>query len=140
MQEESHKFSQLFSRIEKVRLVLDLKWDELAERMDCNRSLFFQVKRGNCGFSDRNMARFEKLETEAGITPISPEVRQDWMERMPVDLNAAEKAQSLMMEAKDSRRAAAMFRKMAADEEKQADELESFAKELLARGKAKAKS
>ena len=72
-QQKTNKYSQLFSRVERVRLALDLKWDELAQRMDVHRSLFFQVKRaadgktGGCGFSDRNLIKLEALEREAGI-------------------------------------------------------------------------
>ena len=68
-QQQSNKFSQLFFRLEKLRVELDATWDQLAEKMGVSRSLFFQVKRGNCGFSARNMAKLLNLEREAGIEP-----------------------------------------------------------------------
>jgi transcriptional regulator with XRE-family HTH domain len=74
-QQVSQQISSLFARIEALRLKLDLKWEELAERMDVHRSLFFQVKRGNCGFSARNLLKLETLEKEVGIAvtaPVSP--------------------------------------------------------------------
>lgn len=70
---KTNKFSQLFDRISAVRVSLDLRWDDLAKKMDVHRSLFFQVKRaaegkrGGCGFSERNLAKLKALESEAGI-------------------------------------------------------------------------
>lgn len=60
-------FSQLFNRLENIKRKLFLTWDGLAEKMECDRSLFFQVKRGNCGFSLKNLAKLQELERSAGI-------------------------------------------------------------------------
>ena len=65
-------FSQLFDRLENIKGKLFLTWDGMAERMECDRSLFFQVKRGNCGFSLKNLQKLQELERAAGIEIQSP--------------------------------------------------------------------
>lgn len=100
--------------------------------MDANRSLFFQVKRGNCGLGKGKLRRLEELEKEAGLAPISPEVRDDWMSRTPDTLNMAERAQSFFVEAEDERREAAMYRRMAEEAERHAQQLEQMAREIQA--------
>lgn len=60
-------FSQLFNRLENIKEKLFLTWDGLAEKMECDRSLFFQVKGGNCGLSLKNLRKLQELERAAGI-------------------------------------------------------------------------
>ena len=62
-------FSQLFNRLETIKEKLFLTWDGLAEKMECDRSLFFQVKGGNCGLSGKNLKKLQDLEWSAGIVP-----------------------------------------------------------------------
>lgn len=71
-QASNYKNSQLFARIEQLRVHLDLTWDDLAERLDVNRSLFFHLKAGRTGASQRFLSRLRRLEQDAGLRKKSP--------------------------------------------------------------------
>jgi hypothetical protein len=86
----SHQFSHLFKRIERLRITMDLKWEELAVRMDVSPSLFFQVKRGNCGLSPRNLHKLETLEKEVGFHVENPVGGGDLIKSIILDERAVE--------------------------------------------------
>lgn len=132
MQEKNQIFLE---RTDRLANVLGIALRELGPRIGISPAMLFGCRKGQYEPSRKTILKLEQAESEAGITQIAPEVRPDWMNRTLGDLNAQEKAQTLLMEAKDSRRQAKMFRKMADDEDRQADELEQLAKEILASGR-----
>ncbi len=66
--ENSEKNSELFERIQTLRKHLRLTWRELAETLGvADNSLFFHMKKGRTGLSDKVISRLEEVEKEAGI-------------------------------------------------------------------------
>ena len=132
MQEKNKIFLE---RTDRLAIVLGITLRELGPRIGISPAMLFGCRKGQYNPSRKTLLKLEQAESDAGVTPVSPEVRPDWMERPMGELNTAERAQDLMMVAKDFRRQAIMYRKMADDEDRQADECERSAKELLAREK-----
>lgn len=71
MQEKKSTIFTPFERLENLRVKRDWTWDQLANCLNVNRSLFFHLKAGKTNLSKRVMFRLAQAETEAGITPPS---------------------------------------------------------------------
>ena len=119
--------------------MLGVHLKELPTRLGFSERMLFGYRSGKYPITSKAWRKLEQAERAAGLFPVSAEVRPDWMHRKMDDQNDAEKAQELVMMAKDCRRQAAMFRKMAEDEERQAQECERSAREMLGRKAAKSK-
>ena len=65
-------------RLEKLRNTLNLKWENLAERLGVSVSFLMQVQRGDRNMSGKTLFQLEKLEREAGISMPSqfPDLRK----------------------------------------------------------------
>lgn len=67
MQEKSHTLSPVYSRVDHLRVVLNKTWDEMAELLEIDRSMFFHLKAGRRNLSKKAVFRLEQAEIEAGI-------------------------------------------------------------------------
>ncbi len=69
MQAQSHKKSDVFSRLDFLRVKKGLTWAQLAKRLAMDPSAFFHVKAGRRNLSDKALYRLAEAEKEAGIAP-----------------------------------------------------------------------
>lgn len=69
MQEQNSTIFTPFKRVENLRVKRDWTWDQLANHLNVNRSLFFHLKAGKTNLSKRVMYRLAEAEREAGIEP-----------------------------------------------------------------------
>lgn len=73
---KSDKFSGLFERIQTLRIKRGLTWNQTAALLGvADNSLFFHMKSGRTGISDKIIHRLEEVERENGI--IAPSVREE---------------------------------------------------------------
>src|ERR1051326_4622722 len=66
-QEQSHKKSPSYSRLERLRLVTGKTWQQIADDLKVDRSMLFHVKSGARNLSDKALFRLREAELAAGI-------------------------------------------------------------------------
>ena len=67
MQAESHNLSPVFARLDRLRVVTNRSWDQVAELLEIDRSMFFHVKAGRRNLSKKALFRLAEAERSAGI-------------------------------------------------------------------------
>ena len=67
MQDKSHIKSPIYDRVENLRVQTNRSWDQVAELLEIDRSMFFHVKKGRRNLSKKAIYRLEEAERAAGI-------------------------------------------------------------------------
>lgn len=68
--------SPVFERLDRLRVVSGRSWDQLAELLNVDRSMFFHVKAGRRNLSSKALFRLAEAERASGIQA-EPERRLD---------------------------------------------------------------
>jgi transcriptional regulator with XRE-family HTH domain len=69
---KSEKFSGLFERIQTLRIKRGITWNQTAALLGvADNSLFFHMKSGRTGISDKIIHRLEEAERESGISALA---------------------------------------------------------------------
>lgn len=64
--------SPVYERVERLRIITNRSWDQMADVLDIDRSMFFHVKSGRRNLSKKAIFRLEQAERDAGILPPEP--------------------------------------------------------------------
>lgn len=80
----SEKNSELFNRIQTLRLRLGITWRAMANKLGvADNSLFFHMRKGRTGLSDKVIFRLKEAELAAGIPQVVKEQPDEYVAGSP---------------------------------------------------------
>jgi hypothetical protein len=74
LQDKKIANATFIGRVEKLKLIKDWTWDEVAKKLHLTRGMLHFIKQGRYGVSKRNQYRLEQLEKDEGLTPGAKEL------------------------------------------------------------------